>query len=99
MRSLAISRHNTDGQLGLGDAINRGNAANEMGDALPFVNFGACQTALILATGAYHTCVTLSDGIKCWGCVSLELSSLVPYSFTRHRLLSVDREQVQVRLT
>ncbi|MFH2128766.1 MAG: Ig-like domain-containing protein [bacterium] len=59
---------NDYGQLGLGDGINRGDNAHEMGDNLPFVNLGTGRSALEIDTGASHTCARLDDGsVKCWG--------------------------------
>ena len=78
--ALIIPRYNGDGMLGLGDAVHRGvAAAKQMGDALPFIRFGATQTtASALVVGAYHTCVLLKGSVKCWGCaVSLGPVSLV----------------------
>ena len=59
---------NTDGQLGLGDNLSRGDTAGEMGDALPMVNLGTERTALHVAAGSTNTCALLNNGsIKCWG--------------------------------
>jgi alpha-tubulin suppressor-like RCC1 family protein len=62
---------NFSGQLGLGDAINRGDsgvAGHLMGDALPAVNLGAGRTAVALVAGGNHTCARLDNGqLKCWG--------------------------------
>ncbi|MBI3978179.1 MAG: tandem-95 repeat protein, partial [Chloroflexi bacterium] len=60
------------GRLGLGDTIDRGDAAGEMGDALPAVDLGAGRTAVAIATGVNnawsHTCAILDTGqVKCWG--------------------------------
>lgn len=56
------------GQLGLGDAVNRGAIAAELGDALPFVDLGAGRTAVAIAAGRYTSCAVLDDGrVKCWG--------------------------------
>ena len=71
MERLRLRRYNKDGILGLGDTMNRGDTANQMGDALPFVSLGTGQRASAMATGGYHTCALLAAGIKCWGCVSL----------------------------
>jgi alpha-tubulin suppressor-like RCC1 family protein len=58
---------NGDGQLGLGDTSYRGDAANEMGEALPGVNLGS-RPALSLAVGGYFNCAVLDDmQVKCWG--------------------------------
>ena len=56
------------GQLGLGDNADRGDAAGEMGDDLPYVDLGAGQRALTVAPGNTHTCALLVGGtVKCWG--------------------------------
>ena len=61
---------NDDGQLGLGDTDARGDAAGEMGDALPAVSLGlgAGVRVAAIAAGDAHTCVLASNGsVKCWG--------------------------------
>jgi alpha-tubulin suppressor-like RCC1 family protein len=59
---------NNGGQLGLGDATNRGDLPNTMGDALKPLDLGTGRTALTLALGANHTCALLDDhSVKCWG--------------------------------
>jgi alpha-tubulin suppressor-like RCC1 family protein len=56
------------GQLGLGDAANRGVGPGEMGDDLPVVVLGAGRTAKAITAGRYHTCALLdNDTVKCWG--------------------------------
>ena len=45
----------SNGQLGLGDATSRGDAANEMGDNLPTVDLGTGRTATAISTGEDHT--------------------------------------------
>ncbi len=56
------------GQLGLGDAVVRGDTANEGGSQLPFVNLGTGRTAKSIAAGGTHTCAILdNDTVKCWG--------------------------------
>ena len=58
--------HNSRGQLGLGDVVNRGLSPNDMGDNLPALDFGTGKTAVVLSTST--TCVLLNDGqTKCWG--------------------------------
>ena len=58
---------NTAAQLGLGDTLNRGDNANEMGDNLPYVNIGAGRTAKAITTGS-TTCVLMDNNlVKCWG--------------------------------
>lgn len=60
--------HNEFGQLGLGDAIDRGNAPNQMGNSLPFVDLGSGVRATQIDAGQWHTCALLEDHrIKCWG--------------------------------
>ncbi len=59
---------NGGGQLGLGDALSRGDGPNEMGANLPVVDIGTTRTPVSVATGWSHTCATLDDGrVKCWG--------------------------------
>jgi alpha-tubulin suppressor-like RCC1 family protein len=59
---------NGDGQLGLGDQVERGAHPGEMGDALPAVDLGTGRTAVALVAGSMHTCAILDDDtIKCWG--------------------------------
>ena len=56
------------GQLGLGDALDRGSSAGEMGDSLPAVNLGTNRSATSLVLGFGHTCAILDNGsVKCWG--------------------------------
>ncbi|HRI70492.1 MAG TPA: hypothetical protein PK156_39945, partial [Polyangium sp.] len=60
--------YNTDGQLGLGDTINRGDNPGEMGDNLPIVQLGMGKTAVAVTVGTYHSCALLNDSsVKCWG--------------------------------
>lgn len=59
---------NSQGQLGLGDTVTRGNAPNQMGDNLPTVDLGTGRSAVNIAAGDQHTCVVLEIGaVKCWG--------------------------------
>lgn len=56
------------GQLGLGDANYRGDAADEMGQKLPYVNFGTTDKIVELAAGYFHSCILFdSNKVKCWG--------------------------------
>ena len=56
------------GQLGKGDKVNRGDDADEMGDALTDINLGAGRTAVSLAANGGHTCAILDNAsVKCWG--------------------------------
>ena len=60
--------YNFYGQLGLGDGLNKGDAAGEMGDSLAFVNLGTNRTARSLVADGLHTCAILDNGsVKCWG--------------------------------
>lgn len=56
------------GQLGLGNAQSRGNAAGQMGASLPAVDLGVGRTVIEVAAGDFHTCARLDNGtVKCWG--------------------------------
>jgi alpha-tubulin suppressor-like RCC1 family protein len=56
------------GQLGQGDANDRGDGPGQMGDNLLPVDLGTGRTAVALAVGSLHTCAVLDDGmVKCWG--------------------------------
>jgi alpha-tubulin suppressor-like RCC1 family protein len=62
--------YGAQGKLGYGDQNDRGDQANEMGDSLPVVDFGAGQSVISLATGWNHNCVTVSGNggaVRCWG--------------------------------
>jgi alpha-tubulin suppressor-like RCC1 family protein len=59
---------NAFGQLGLGDAEQRGDEPGDMGDALPELRLGDSLAVVQLAAGGYFTCALLSNGrVKCWG--------------------------------
>ncbi len=59
---------NTYGKLGVGDTNHRGDASGEMGDALPAVDLGTAQTAVVVTTATEHSCARLGNGgVKCWG--------------------------------
>ncbi len=59
---------NDYGQLGLGDTVNRGDNAGEMGDSLPAVALGTGRTGRIVGAGEYHSCAKLDNNtVKCWG--------------------------------
>lgn len=59
---------NSKGQLGLGDAVERGGSPAQMGDALPYVDLGAGRTVKTVFASAEHTCAILdNDKLKCWG--------------------------------
>jgi alpha-tubulin suppressor-like RCC1 family protein len=57
------------GQLGLGDAVNRGDDPDEMGANLPPVDLGGGRTAKAITGGSIgHTCALLDNNtVKCWG--------------------------------
>jgi alpha-tubulin suppressor-like RCC1 family protein len=61
---------NSDGQLGYGDKLNRGDEPNEMGKFLPTIDLGKNLTGSIaVSCGGSHTCVILNNTrqIKCFG--------------------------------
>jgi alpha-tubulin suppressor-like RCC1 family protein len=59
---------NSVGQLGLGDAEQRGDEPGEMGDALPAVDLGTGRTAVEIDGGGGFVCALLDDAnVKCWG--------------------------------
>ena len=56
------------GRLGLGDTIDHGSAANQMGDNLPYVDLGTGHTAKLIKQGYASVCAILDDNsTKCWG--------------------------------
>ena len=56
------------GRLGTGDAFDRGDDPNEMGDNLPAIDVGSGRTVTRISAGPFHTCVLLDDGtVKCFG--------------------------------
>jgi alpha-tubulin suppressor-like RCC1 family protein len=59
---------NGQGAVGVGDTEDRGDEPNEMGDALPAIDFGVGRTALALGVNFRGACAVLDNGaIKCWG--------------------------------
>lgn len=60
-----------EASLGLGDMAHRGDGPGEMGDALPFLDFGAGRTVKAAAQGNrgdVYQCALLDNGsVKCWG--------------------------------
>lgn len=59
---------NSEGQLGYGDTLNRGDNANQMGDNLPFVDLGTNYEAVQIVSRRDSTCALLADDtVKCWG--------------------------------
>ena len=59
---------NSAGQLGLGDTVDRGDGAGEMGNSLAAVALGAGRTAVAVTAGDQHSCALLDNAtVKCWG--------------------------------
>ncbi len=59
---------NADGQLGLGDTVDRGDGPNEMGVHLPAVDLGVGKRAAWISGRFHRTCAGLvGGGVKCWG--------------------------------
>jgi alpha-tubulin suppressor-like RCC1 family protein len=59
---------NNNGQLGLGDQDDRGDAPGEMGDQLSAVDLGKGRRVVQVSAGDQRTCAVLDDGtVKCWG--------------------------------
>ena len=59
---------NRSGQLGRGDALDRGGSANQMGTNLAAIDLGPGRKAIAVAAGGEHSCALLDDGaLKCWG--------------------------------
>lgn len=62
---------NSQGQLGIGNAVNRGDGKPSdlgMGDALPQINLGSGRSALGVDAGSSFTCALLDNHtVKCWG--------------------------------
>jgi alpha-tubulin suppressor-like RCC1 family protein len=56
------------GSLGLGDAVNRGDAPGEMGALLPAIDVGTQRSVQQIAAGGSWKCALLDDAtVKCWG--------------------------------
>ena len=61
---------NSEGQCGYSDTNIRGDAANEVGDYLPFIDVGSNLLVTSVHTGFSHSCVvleTVNKDVKCWG--------------------------------
>eukprot|EP01083_Nonionella_stella_P145789 457585_1 len=59
---------NLYGQLGYGDANNRGDEANEMGDILLEIELGTNFIPMQIVTGWYHSCaLSTANKVKCFG--------------------------------
>jgi alpha-tubulin suppressor-like RCC1 family protein len=60
--------YNGYGQLGLGDIMNRGDAPNQMGTQLPYLDLGTGFEVAQFSTNGAHTCAVSRTGeLKCWG--------------------------------
>eukprot|EP01083_Nonionella_stella_P262599 892772_1 len=59
---------NIYGQLGLGDASDRGDGPDEMGDNLPYVDLGSNFDIMHITAGSSTTCaLSTANKTKCWG--------------------------------
>ena len=59
---------NSEGQLGIGSTLDRGDGAGEMGDNLAAVDLGGTRRAAAITAGGFHTCVLTTRGqVACWG--------------------------------
>ncbi|GAB5371150.1 hypothetical protein AAMO2058_001554600 [Amorphochlora amoebiformis] len=60
---------NSKAQLGIGETkAELGSASNDMGDALPYVDFGCSTTVVDISASRETTCAILHDGrLVCWG--------------------------------
>ena len=63
---------NDDGQLGLGDTVNRGDGSNSMGDYLEWLDLGSdfnvSFTETTVGYGGSHSCFISNDlEVKSWG--------------------------------
>ena len=59
---------NSQGWLGLGHRLTRGDQPGEMGDSLPTVDLGTGRTATAITAGSAHVCALLDNHtLKCWG--------------------------------
>ena len=66
--SIKCFGDNSQGQLGLGDTIARGDLPNQMGDNLPPINLGVAVPVRSIASGNEHSCAVFEDeSVKCWG--------------------------------
>jgi alpha-tubulin suppressor-like RCC1 family protein len=63
--SLKCWGYNQDGQLGLEDSEHRGDAADEMGNALAAVDLDGAVSSI--STRWSHSCALVDGEVKCWG--------------------------------
>lgn len=58
---------NAEGQLGLGDTVDRGLSSSDMGNSLSEVDLGGPRV-IELSVNTSHSCALLENhGVKCWG--------------------------------
>ncbi|KAJ1464996.1 regulator of chromosome condensation 1/beta-lactamase-inhibitor protein II, partial [Baffinella frigidus] len=70
---------NINGELGLGDEIDRGEDANLMGSHLPSLDLGEATTYVISLSGGYAVCAVLDDAsLICWGDQRSRASGYIP---------------------
>eukprot|EP01083_Nonionella_stella_P073291 198083_1 len=68
MNKVKCFGHNSRGQLGYGDSIDRGSGSGEMGDNLQEVDLGSNFIPMHIVAGSFHTCALSTSGaVKCWG--------------------------------
>eukprot|EP01083_Nonionella_stella_P073290 198082_1 len=68
MNKVKCFGHNSRGQLGYGDSIDRGSGSGQMGDNLTEVDLGSNFIPIQIMCGAYHTCaLSSSNKVKCFG--------------------------------
>lgn len=66
--SLKCWGSNTNGKLGQGDTLARGDEPGEMGDALLPIDLGMGRKAVSVEIGEQSVCALLDDSsVKCWG--------------------------------
>jgi alpha-tubulin suppressor-like RCC1 family protein len=71
--------HNSEGTLGIGDQLVRGQAINSMGDNLPVLNFGS-NYMIQMSLNAGCRCATLDNKkAKCWGSNRLSQAGIGSY--------------------
>ena len=85
-RTVKCWGYNASGQLGQGDAADRGDSPGELGDNLAAVDLGTGRTATAIAAGGYHTCAILDDAsVKCWGYDNCRRARTRPHRQHRRR--------------
>lgn len=66
-REVKCWGYNPYGQLGLGDSVDRGTDAMQLGDNLPFSYFGQKAIPTQISLGYYNACGVFKGRVKCWG--------------------------------